>query len=85
MTSIVKKLLLIPFGLAIGCLLTIGGLALWIAIRPSVRPIAASDQPKLRQQLDYNPNALFLYDEDVSYRFKPNFRGIRHDSPSFPT
>src|SRR5258708_2858572 len=84
MNSTVKKLLLIPFGLVIGCLLAVGVLTLWIVIRPSVRTIAASDRTKLRQRLDYNPNALFMYDEDISYRFKPTFRGIRHSSTSWP-
>ncbi len=39
---------------------------------------------ELRGRLDENPRSLFVYDPRISYRLKPSFRGLRHDSPTLP-
>jgi len=39
---------------------------------------------ELRGKLDNNPRSIFLYDPVISYRLKPGFRGLRHDSLADP-
>ncbi len=45
-------------------------------------PLDEEREEELRGKLDYNPRSIFLYDPVISYRLKPGFRGIRHDSPT---
>jgi hypothetical protein len=44
-------------------------------------PLDEIRQEELREKLDDNPRSIFIYDPVVSYRFKPSFRRLRHDSP----
>ncbi len=44
-------------------------------------PLNEEQREELRQKLDDNPRSIFTYDPQISYRLKPGFRGIRHDSP----
>lgn len=47
-------------------------------------PLDEGRKEELRGELDHNPRSLFLYDPVISYRLKPSFRGLRHDSPADP-
>ncbi len=79
-----KKFLAICFGLTLGASLA-GGL--WCVRRvfsPPPRQITQADQAKLREVLDKNPKAIYLFDETVSYRLKPNFHGVRFFSDTLP-
>jgi hypothetical protein len=84
--TIGKKILLIPFGLLVGGLLAAVLLAAWDAVGPGPRPVDESDVPALQKLLDENtgPQGLYLYDEEISFRFKPNYRGTRHGTESHP-
>ena len=45
------------------------------------------DQEKtvgLKKQMDDNPRSIFIFDPDASYRLKPSFWGLRHDSKTLP-
>jgi hypothetical protein len=59
-------------------------LTTWDGVRPRPRAVGADDLAALRRMIDDNesPRGLYLFDEDVGYRFKPNFRGVRHSSAS---
>ena len=83
--SVLWKIALIPFGVVIG--LSIGWivLRLWSPVATVPRYISPSDYPALREMLDGadSPRGLYLFDEDIGYRFKPNFTGTRHKSDIF--
>ena len=86
MSDLAKKLLLIPFGTALGLIL--GG-ALWLAwkaVWPEPGRLAPSDVAALKKMLDDNrtPRGLYLYDPYTRYRFKPNFHGLRHGAGTLP-
>jgi GDSL-like Lipase/Acylhydrolase family len=72
-----KKLLAIAFGTLLGVVLTVACWGLWGIVHPSARPLTAQDRTQLRQKLDENPTAIFMYDEATSFRYKPSFRGYR--------
>ena len=76
-----RKLLLIPFGVLVGLVLSIALLKLYRCIRPQPRPIATAEQPAVKALLDENPKSNYCFDEQTSYRLKPSFRGVRADSP----
>ena len=63
-----------------------GGLLFGRLIRERIRrtsgvPLDDRRREELREKLDYNPRSIFIYDPRISYRLKPDFRGVRHDSP----
>jgi len=69
--------------LLIGTLLGVGTSALlWRALQPKPQELSAVDRQALRQLLDGNRSerGLYLFDPELGYRFKPRFRGIRHQS-----
>jgi GDSL-like Lipase/Acylhydrolase family len=72
-----KRLLAIGLGSCAGGVLAIGAWMLWTAIRPAARPIDAAHKAELRQLLDANPSAIFMFDEATSFRYKPRFHGYR--------
>lgn len=58
-------------------------------IREKVRirtgePLNQAKQEELKTKLDENPKSIFIFDPVTSYRLKPNFRGLRHDSKTLP-
>ncbi len=68
-------------GLAGGALLLGGRLIRDRIQRAGGVPLDDRRREELREKLDYNPRSIFIYDPRISYRLKPRFRGIRHDSP----
>jgi len=67
-------------GLA-GGLIVLGGLVIRERVRKaSGIPLNEEQKAELRENLDHNPRSIFTYDPDLSYRLKPDFRGLRHDS-----
>lgn len=47
-----------------------------------VRVAEPSSIEGLKALLDFNPEALYRFDEKLSYMLKPNFKGLRHGSHS---
>lgn len=84
--SLWKKLLLIPAGLVAGLAIGWGGIVAWDASRPRPQRIAVDDYPKVRSMLDDDrtERGLYLFDEQIGYRFKPNYTGIRHQTSDSP-
>jgi len=72
-----KKLLAVGLGTCLGIVLTLASWELWGLVHPSARPLTAQERMQLRQRLDENPTAIFMYDEATLYRYKPSFRGYR--------
>ena len=81
-----KKLLLIPAGLAAGLVIGWGAIEAWDATSPRPRRITAEDYSTVRFMLDdnYTERGLYLFDEQIGYRFKPNNSGIRHQTDDSP-
>ncbi len=57
----------------------------WLLVRLMVQraggvPLDRHRTEELRRQLDSNPRSIFTFDPQLSYRLKPSFRGLRHDS-----
>lgn len=57
----------------------------WLMVRVMVQraggvPLDRHRTEELRRQLDSNPHSIFTFDPQLSYRLKPSFRGLRHDS-----
>lgn len=75
------KQLLLRLGLIFAALIIF--YAAFLLIFPKHRPINASNKAGLEAKLDKNPESLFQYDPEISYRLKPNFVGGRHDAPKF--
>ncbi len=44
----------------------------------SVRQITDAQRKDLEERLDSDPDNIYQYDENLGYRLKPNFTGIRH-------
>ena len=78
MSSLTKRLLLIPFGTLLGLALCTSGWLAWRWAHPAGRPLDDSAQTALRAKLDANPQAIFQFDPELSYQFKKNHRGQRH-------
>ena len=38
----------------------------------------------LKRRLEEDPNSIFIFDSFASYRLKPSFKGLRHDSNTLP-
>ncbi len=73
-----KKALLVAIGLAMG----IAGAWMLLAFSNILlnqgRAMAPADVPRLKQRLDRSPKAVFMYDNVLEYRLKPNFVGRRY-------
>lgn len=68
----VSRLLLVAFGLALGS--AFFGTGFWIYRLCTKGTVASSvDTPAIMKQLE---KTAYVYDDVLSYRFKPNFRGI---------
>jgi len=73
----VKKVAAVVLGGLAGGALAIGAWLLWTVVRPAPRPMGAAERAQLQRLLDRNPDAIFMYDEATSFRYKPNFHGYR--------
>jgi hypothetical protein len=84
--SIAMKIALIPIGAAVGLLIGWIGIRVWWPVKAGPRAITPEDYPALREMLDAttSPRGLYLFDEDIGYRFKPGFNGVRHKTDFFP-
>jgi GDSL-like Lipase/Acylhydrolase family len=80
----IKRLLLIPFGAGIGLLLAALLLFAWRAVRPEPMAVTKEDFPAVRWLLERDPRGLYQFDEDLNYRPKPNFIGVRQNAPRCP-
>jgi len=80
MKAILGRLLLTFMGVVLGCAISTGLLMAWHSVRPEARSISESDYSALREKLDENPEAIYMFDPDVSYRLKPDFVGHRSRS-----
>ncbi|MEA1928197.1 MAG: SGNH/GDSL hydrolase family protein [Candidatus Auribacterota bacterium] len=47
-------------------------------------PLDREKTAQLKKQLDENLRSIFIFDPDTSYRLKPSFQGLRHNSSSLP-
>lgn len=72
-------------------LIIIGGgivLAGWLIWERSLRtggvPLDKEREAILKIRLEEDPKSIFIFDSYTSYRLKPSFKGIRHDSKSLP-
>lgn len=75
-------LLLIVF---IGGGIALAGWMIWKRSRQAAGiPLDQEKIKTLRRRLDENPRSIFIYHPRISYRLKPSFRGLRHDSPTLP-
>jgi len=79
------------WGILIGAVLITAGAVFFAGwriwqktIRTQGRPLDAAQREELKRKLDDNPKSIFIYDPITSYRLKPNFRGLRHDSEALP-
>lgn len=81
-----KKLALIPAGLAAGLLVGWLGLWGWDAVRPRPQKLTVADYVTVQLMLDgdHGPRGLYLFDERIGYRFKPNGSGLRHQTEDSP-
>ncbi len=80
-----KWLVLLGLLFIVAAALLFSGWRIWKKYQSRVGRILPADKiPRLKESLDRNPRSIFIYDPITSYRFKPNFRGSRHDSPSLP-
>ena len=83
MTDKNKWLILLGLVFIITAALVLSGWRIWKHHRSRIGEIIPAEKiPQLQASLDQNPRSIFIYDPDTSYRFKPNYRGTRYDSPS---
>ncbi len=79
-----RAAILILAGIAVGGII-LGAVLIAARVRRSTgEGLNAERRAELRERLDHDPRSIFIYDPVLSYRLKPDFRGIRHDSASDP-
>lgn len=78
-----QRLALLVAGSLVGGVLWI---AVWGTLQPKPYSLSEADRQALRILLDANRSerGLYLFDEELGYRFKPDFRGIRHQTANAP-
>ena len=85
MRDSVKWLFLIGLVVLIGALILPAGVKVWRKAQDRAgRDITEEDREELKKRLDQDPRSIFIFDPDISYRLKPSFRGLRHDSDTLP-
>jgi|GEM_PF-1355876 len=61
------------------------GIVIWEkAQRASGVPLDKEKEEILQRKFEEDPNSIFIFDSDTSYRLKPSFKGLRHDSKTLP-
>jgi len=85
MTNKGKWLILLALVSAAAAVLAYAGWRIWKNRLTEVgEPLPAGRVSQLKISLDQNPASIFIYDPETSYRLKPSFHGLRHDSSSLP-
>ncbi|MFH1039078.1 MAG: SGNH/GDSL hydrolase family protein [PVC group bacterium] len=80
-----KWLCLLLMVLLAGGGIILAGWMIWERSQKSAGlPLDREQTEELRDQLDHNLKSIFIFDPQTSYRLKPSFRGLRHDSPTLP-
>ncbi len=73
-----QKITLAFVGFGIGLALTLGVLGINELLHRHSPGYTAEDTARLKTLFDRNTGSVFMFDPDLSYRLKPNFRGNRH-------
>jgi len=47
-------------------------------------PLDKEKEEILKRRLEEDPKSIFIFDSYTSYRLKPSFKGLRHDSKTLP-
>ena len=85
MKTHIKWLFLILLVILIGGSIIGAGVLIWEkSQRSGGIPLDKDKVKKLQKSLEENPKSIFIFDPDTSYRLKPSFRGLRHDSNTLP-
>jgi len=80
-----KWLVLLILIILVGGGIITGGVLIWDRAQKSAGvPLDQEKTAELRKQLEEDPNSIFIFDSSTSYRLKPSFKGLRHDSKSLP-
>jgi GDSL-like lipase/acylhydrolase family protein len=80
-----KWLLLIVLIVLVGGGIITAGVVIWDkAQRMSGVPLEKEQEEILKKRLEEDPKSIFIFDSSTSYRLKPSFRGLRHDSKTLP-
>ncbi len=85
MNARAKWALLAALTIAVSAAIALLGWRVWRRFSGSGgERLTEKDLPELRKRLDENPKSIFMFDALTSYRLKPSFRGLRHDSEADP-
>jgi GDSL-like Lipase/Acylhydrolase family len=80
-----KWLLLIVLLIVVcGSIITAGILIWGKAQRTGGVPLDQEKEEILQRKFEEDPNSIFIFDSDTSYRLKPSFKGLRHNSSHLP-
>lgn len=74
---LLHRLLAVAIGFSFGGILGVGLWCAWRTLSPPPRTITKADYRAVARQLDDAPRGIFMFDERTSYRYKPNFKGLR--------
>ncbi len=85
MKNSTKWLLLILLIVLVGGGIIATGILIWDKSQRAVGvPLEKEQEEILQRQLEEDPKSIFIFDSDTSYRLKPFFKGLRHDSKTLP-
>lgn len=85
MNTRAKWALLFALTIALAAAIALAGWRVWRRFSGGAgERLTEKDLPELKKRLDENPKSIFMFDALTSYRLKPSFRGLRHDSESEP-
>ena len=80
-----KWLVLIILIVLVGGGIITAGILIWEKSQRIVGvPLDKEKEEILEKRLEEDPKSIFIFDSDTSYRLKPSFKGLRHDSKSLP-
>ena len=80
-----KWLLLIVLLILVGGSIITAGILIWDKSQRAVGvPLENEKVDILKRRLEEDPKSIFIFDSDTSYRLKPSFKGLRHDSKTLP-
>ncbi|MCX6349160.1 MAG: SGNH/GDSL hydrolase family protein [Candidatus Aureabacteria bacterium] len=85
MNNRTKWIFLAALTIVVGAAIALAGWRVWLKFAQSGgERLTDNKVPELKKRLDENPKSIFMFDAVTSYRLKPSFRGLRHDSDSLP-
>jgi lysophospholipase L1-like esterase len=79
-----QKVILAIVGLGIGLALAGGIVVVRNAFLGHGKRMTSRGMAELKARLDRNPKAIYMFDEELSFRFKPGFKGLRLGSDHLP-